>query len=278
MKYRKIDPRIWNDAKFRELSDRGKLVFLFLLTHPHMTSLGAMRATIPGLAAELGWTEKAFREAFREAFLRGMVRLDEKAHFLGLPNFLKYNPPESPNVIKAWQKCLDDIPECDMKNEWIQMLKGYAKGYTKAFREAFEEAFRKNMPNQEQEQEQEYNILSSSPELDGANSPGSDSRPKDKIPYKSIIDHLNATCGTNYRHTTEATRRLIRARWNEGWREDDFRYVIDLKAKEWGRDEKMVKFLRPQTLFGTKFESYRQQRMEDLAGRTSGPVYEELGA
>ena len=44
MKYRKISPCIWNDAKVRELSDKGKLAPLFLLTHPHMTPLGA----IPG--------------------------------------------------------------------------------------------------------------------------------------------------------------------------------------------------------------------------------------
>ena len=44
MKYRKISPCIWNDAKVRELSDKGKLALLFLLTHPHMTPLGAIRA------------------------------------------------------------------------------------------------------------------------------------------------------------------------------------------------------------------------------------------
>jgi hypothetical protein len=65
VKYRKIDPRIWNDAKFRELSDKGKLVFLFVLTHPCMTALGAMRGTMAGLAAELGWPAEAFQEAFR---------------------------------------------------------------------------------------------------------------------------------------------------------------------------------------------------------------------
>jgi hypothetical protein len=54
-RYRKIDPRIWNDQKFRELSDDAKIVFFLLLTHPHMTALGAMRATVAGLAAELGW-------------------------------------------------------------------------------------------------------------------------------------------------------------------------------------------------------------------------------
>jgi hypothetical protein len=53
--YRKVDTRIWNDAQFCGLSDDGKLVFLLLLTHPNMTSLGAMRATLAGLAEEIGW-------------------------------------------------------------------------------------------------------------------------------------------------------------------------------------------------------------------------------
>jgi len=51
-RYRKVDPRIWNDAKFRSLDDQGKLAFFFLLTHPHMTAIGAMRASIPGLSPQ----------------------------------------------------------------------------------------------------------------------------------------------------------------------------------------------------------------------------------
>lgn len=62
-RFRKIDPRIWNDEKFRTLSDKGKLAFLFILTHPAMTCLGAMRASFEGLAAELHWAAKRFRSA-----------------------------------------------------------------------------------------------------------------------------------------------------------------------------------------------------------------------
>jgi len=154
-KYRKIDPRIWNDQKFRELSDSGKLTFFFLLTHPHMTSLGAMRATVPGLASELGWKEKAFAEAFQEASSKGMVKHDPKACFVWLPNFLKYNRPESPNVIKSWTASLDYLPECELKNELILQVKSFAGSLPKAFTKALPEGFRKTMPNQEQEQEQE---------------------------------------------------------------------------------------------------------------------------
>lgn len=153
-KYRKVDPRIWNDAKFMGLSDGGKLVFFFLLTHPNMTALGAMRGTIPGLAAEIGWTEEAFREAFREAFQQGMVLHDEKAFFFWLPNFMKYNRPESPNVVKAWVGSIDSLPECELLSKVISAACDHAKGLGKAFAEALPEAFAKSMPYQEQEQEQ----------------------------------------------------------------------------------------------------------------------------
>ena len=157
-RYRKIDPRIWNDEKFRLLSDRARLVFFMLLTHPHMTALGGMRATIPGLAAEMGWDEEAFREAFREVSSKGMAEHDPKACLVWLPRFLRYNPPESPNVIKAWANADELIPECQLKTRVIAAAKAFAEGMGKAFREAFPEALSKGMPYQEQQQEQEQDL------------------------------------------------------------------------------------------------------------------------
>lgn len=150
-RFRKIDPRIWNDAGFRQLSDQGKLAFFFLITHPNMTSLGAMRATPEGLAAELGWSAEAFREAFGEAFQQGMVEEDGKAHLIALPNFIRYNAPESPNVVKAWAGSVDLLPECGLKDHTLQRAKAFAEGMS----EAFAEAFAKAMPNKKKEQEQE---------------------------------------------------------------------------------------------------------------------------
>ena len=135
-RYRKIDTRIWNDAKFRGLSDRAKLAFFFLLTHPHMTSLGAMRATISGLASEIGWPEKSFRAAFVEISRLEMVNHEEESCFVCLPNFLKYNPPESPNVIKSWDSSMDLIPECESKVQLLQQVKAFAEGLGEAFRKA----------------------------------------------------------------------------------------------------------------------------------------------
>lgn len=75
------------------------------------------------------------------------------------------------------------------------------------------------------------------------------------IPYQAVIDHLNKVCGTKYAATTAKTRECIRARCREGATLEDFITVIDRKAKEWlGTDRAM--YLRPETLFGTKFDGY----------------------
>lgn len=81
----------------------------------------------------------------------------------------------------------------------------------------------------------------------------------DDIPYQEIVDYLNGVCGTNYRHSTEETRKLIRARWQAGFTLDDFRQVIMKKHTDWSKNPDMQQYLRPQTLFGTKFESYLNQ-------------------
>jgi hypothetical protein len=135
--YRKIDTRIWNDEKFNSLSNDGKLSFLFVLTHPNMTSLGAMRATIEGLASEID----VFREAFMEAFDKGMLKADTKAKLIHAPNFLKYNKPESPNVVRAWGKAYDMLPECESKELIYSMVKASVKDYGEGFAKAFKEAF-----------------------------------------------------------------------------------------------------------------------------------------
>lgn len=78
---------------------------------------------------------------------------------------------------------------------------------------------------------------------------------KDKT-HERIIFYLNEKTDSNYRSSTKKTQSLIHARLKEGFTEDDFKTVIDKKCAEWIGDEKMEQYLRPETLFGTKFESY----------------------
>lgn len=72
---------------------------------------------------------------------------------------------------------------------------------------------------------------------------------------KRIIEYLNEKAGMKYRSTSKSTTQHIHARLEEGFTVDDFKIVIDKKCAEWlGTD--FAQYLRPVTLFGTKFEAY----------------------
>lgn len=75
-----------------------------------------------------------------------------------------------------------------------------------------------------------------------------------------IIDYLNQKCGTRYKASTANTKKHIDARLNEGYTYEDFVKVIDKKYDEWNGTQ-MEQYLRPDTLFGTKFESYLNQNI-----------------
>lgn len=78
--------------------------------------------------------------------------------------------------------------------------------------------------------------------------------------HKNVIDYLNGKIGARYKASSAINKRLINARVKEGYTLDDFKRVIDNKVASWSHDQKMSKYLRPQTLFGTKFESYLNER------------------
>ncbi|MGM9544183.1 MAG: conserved phage C-terminal domain-containing protein [Romboutsia timonensis] len=78
----------------------------------------------------------------------------------------------------------------------------------------------------------------------------------DNTPYEEIIEYLNSKAGKKYKPTTKEYRKLIKARFDEGYTLDDFKVVIDNKCLEWLGDESTKQWLRPTTLFGDKFERY----------------------
>ena len=129
-RYRKIDPRIWNDAKFASLSHEAQRTFLFILTHPQMTAFGAFRIGIGGMASELGIDYETFTgtlpQTFDETFTgtlggvfgellsKGLVKYDFRMCLVYAPNFLKYNAPDNPNIANGWLSSLDFLPECEL--------------------------------------------------------------------------------------------------------------------------------------------------------------------
>ena len=88
----------------------------------------------------------------------------------------------------------------------------------------------------------------------------------------AIFNHLNSVCGTSFRKSAKSTRRLVGARLRDGATVAECKAVIDHKAREWLRDRRMRKYLRPETLFNaTKFEGYRCET--DCQGATAAGAF-----
>ena len=93
---------------------------------------------------------------------------------------------------------------------------------------------------------------------------------------KEIVNYLNQKLNKHYRPNSTNIQKHINARLNEGYTFDDFKIVIDKKYNDWMGTE-YEKYLRPETLFGSKFDSYLNQS----GGRSfnpglNNPFYEEL--
>lgn len=193
--YRKIDCRISNDKKFRSLSLEARYAWFYILTKKELAPLGAFSSSIEALAFEQGSVQylsekeslteslseslsldmtEIFKKAFVELLEKGLILYDKTEQLIYIPNFLKYNLPESPNVIKSWNSAIDNLPECDLRDyvfarsaEFIinnqsdnfkkslplEFIKAYNEGYAEGFGKALHKALPKTLPNQEQEQE-----------------------------------------------------------------------------------------------------------------------------
>ncbi|MBW5474894.1 phage replisome organizer N-terminal domain-containing protein [Enterococcus gallinarum] len=96
---------------------------------------------------------------------------------------------------------------------------------------------------------------------------------KEKIPYSDIIKYLNEATSKSFK-VTQKWKDLIKARWNEGQRLDDFKKVIDVKTNQWLNNQEMNKYLRPATLFGNKFDDYLNEYRPQVNSSISDEIAE----
>lgn len=75
-----------------------------------------------------------------------------------------------------------------------------------------------------------------------------------------IIDFLNECTGKSYKANSKLAILNINARLKDGYTKDDFVKVISIKATKW-LGTKWEDYLTPNTLFGNKFESYLNEKI-----------------
>lgn len=83
--------------------------------------------------------------------------------------------------------------------------------------------------------------------------------------FIEIISYLNQKTGKAFKPNNQKTRSLLSARLKESWTVEQIKLVIDRKVSEWLDDPKMSLYLRPETLFGTKFEGYLNDIIKETA-------------
>jgi hypothetical protein len=170
-RFRKVDPRIWNDAKFASLSGEAKLMFLYLLTSPSMTVLGALPMRASAVAEELGLDSERYGKRYQELYQRGMVEYDSRGLFW-VRNYMKYNGPDNPKVVISWSSALDLLPECPLlykvlesaRNHCVSRGKGFPKAFTDTLGNCLKYGMPYGMPNKEKEKEKEKEYLDVSDE------------------------------------------------------------------------------------------------------------------
>lgn len=161
--YRTIDLRIWGDEKVRRLSrppPNGRDLFLYLLTAKESIAIpGVIPAGAAAMAETLRWPVEGFRDAFAEAFREGLAKADWEAPLVWVPNAIRYNPPQAPNVVRNWAKAWVGVPDSKLKPEIWRTLKAFTEGMGEAFAKAFADGFPEpsphTSPNQDQDQDQD---------------------------------------------------------------------------------------------------------------------------
>ena len=205
------------------------------------------------------WTcrmnRKLFDKTLESLIEKKYVEWDAANFLIFLPKFVR-KVIKNANQLKASRRLLhyNLLPNCELKKKYWAALRAVAERFNELewFGERYQEPFAKPLPKQEEEKENKKKKEEEAPP-----------------PYSEIIDFLNEATGKQFKATGDATRRHINARWNEGHRIEAFKQVITNKAGQWKHDPDMAIYLRPETLFGNKFESYLNEEpmdatMEDL--------------
>lgn len=142
--WRKVSTAMYFDEKYLALTPvqpSGRSLWHHLIHGPHLGPIpGLSRIGRAAMAEELGWTAKAFDQAFQEVSSLGMAQADWDARVIWLPNALRHNLPASPNVVIGWKKQWVAIPDCSLKAEAYLTLKEQLYAWRAPFGEAFGKA------------------------------------------------------------------------------------------------------------------------------------------
>ena len=251
--YRNIHLSFWQDTKVTDdFTPEDRYFYLYLLTNPHTNLCGCYEISIKQMANEIGYDVKKVGKLIdRFSFVHNLIRYARNERELLIFHWSKYNWTSSEKFRKPLLQEIQNVKTDDFREYLLKLFDGENVKYGIDTVSAKEE----------------YGINTNcmdTTDTDSITDTISDSEAdadKSRLTeIKEIVQYLNDRCGTRYRYQSKGTQEHINARLKEGYTVDDFKSVIDKKFEEWhGTD--MEKFLRPETLFAGKFESYLNQKI-----------------
>ena len=263
---RVVDTQFWEDATVIErYSVEDKYFLLYLMTNPHSAQVGIYKLPKKIISFETGYTVDSVSvilERFENKYKN--VLYDNDTHEISVINSLKYSivkggKPVSDLLIKELNKIDSDFLVEKTYNHLLKFWDKSDRIFDETVKLIFEDELSKRKEPKETNDNDNDNDNDDSYHDSYHDSSNSPAKAEPPLPYKEIVDYLNQKAGTSYRASGKKTQSLIKARYNESFKLDDFKQVIDNKVAEWKTDNNMAKYLRPETLFGTKFESYLNQ-------------------
>ena len=111
MRYGKINEAIWTDDRFRTLTDRSKLLYIYLLSCPNCTCIGIFQIGYGTMEDEFGRDREEIKESIDELCSAGLIGYEDK--WLWFNKFLRWNQPINPNHAK---QCAAFVNECITRN------------------------------------------------------------------------------------------------------------------------------------------------------------------
>lgn len=272
-----VDTSFWTDGKVDDFSPEDKYFMLYLLTNPFSKQLGIYEISIKQAAFQMGYSVDAFNvllERFENKYK--VILFSRETSEVAILNFLRHSVMKGGKPV---EDCIRKEMTLVKNKNLIDIVFSRLHGrddLNETVRKIVDEYIKENDIHNDNDNDND-NENERTHGVSGDES--SDDSSKDSEIYSSIVSYLNQKAGTNYQAATKKTRACIHARLAEGFNLDDFKAVIDKKCAEWIGSE-FEKYLRPETLFGTKFEGYLNAKSNlkegndnnGQASRNSGPV------
>lgn len=176
--YGKVYSTFWSDQRTATLSDRGKVMALYLLTGPHSNGIGCYRLPIGYVSEDLQWSAETVSETLSELLAVGFVDRCETTGWVFIPRFLRHNAPENPNVCKSLVPLIEAVPKnLPFFQGFTDAVQQVVEARPKGFPERFMERLRKGMPNKEPKPSHSQAIAKPQPEPAVPSEPGDAEEP-----------------------------------------------------------------------------------------------------